>query len=184
MKRTLTLIAIAVLTIGQVSAQKFFTRSASITFFSTTPVEDIEAKNHQASAIVNLANGDVAFTALMKSFEFKKALMQEHFNEKYVESDKFPKATFKGKITSPGMDELAKDGEHNATVEGELTIHGVTKKYEAAGTITKSTDGLTLNSEFDITLADFDIKLPGPVREKIAEKVKTTVVAKCEPYEK
>ena len=184
MKKTIILIAIAVMTLSQVSAQKFFTRSASIIFFSTTPVEDIEAKNNQASAIVNMDNGDVAFTALMKSFEFKKALMQEHFNEKYVESDKFPKATFKGKITSPGMDEMAKDGEHKATVEGDLTIHGVTKNYKTEGTITKSADALTLNSVFDITLSDFDIKIPGPVKKKIAEKVKTTIVAECKPYKK
>jgi polyisoprenoid-binding protein YceI len=184
MKKTITLIALVALSISQVSAQKFFTRSASITFFSTTPVEDIEAKNNQASAIVNMANGDMAFTALMKSFAFKKALMQEHFNEKYVESDKFPKATFKGKITSPGMDELAKNGEHKATVDGDLTIHGVTKKYTAEGTITKSDETLTLNSVFDITLADFNIKIPGPVKKKIAEKVKATIVAECKPYKK
>ena len=184
MKKTITLIALAALTIGQVSAQKFFTRSASITFFSTTPMEDIEAKNHQASAIVNMVNGDLAFTALMKSFEFKKALMQEHFNEKYIESDKFPKATFKGKILSPGMDEMAKKGEYTATVEGDLTIHGVTKKYTAEGTITKSADAIILNSVFDITLADFDINIPGPVKNKIAEKVKTTIVAECKSYNK
>jgi polyisoprenoid-binding protein YceI len=184
MKKTITLIALAALSISQVSAQKFFTRSASITFFSTTPVEDIEAKNNQASAIVNMDNGDMAFTALMKSFQFKKALMQEHFNEKYVESDKFPKATFKGKITSPGMDKLAKNGEHKATVDGDLTIHGVTKKYTAEGTITKSDETLTLNSIFDITLADFNIKIPGPVKKKIAEKVKATIVAECKPYKK
>lgn len=110
--------------------------------------------------------------------------MQEHFNEKYVESDKFPKATFKGKITSPGMDEVAKNGEHKATVDGDLTIHGVTKKYTAEGTITKSEETLTLNSVFDITLADFNIKIPGPVKKKIAEKVKATIVAECKPYKK
>lgn len=184
MKKTITLIALAVLTISQVSAQKFFTRSASITFFSTTPVEDIEAKNHQVGTIINMDNGEVAFTVLMKSFEFKKALMQEHFNEKYVESDKFPKATFKGSVSSPGLEELAKEGEHKATVEGDLTIHGVTKKYKADGTITVGADAITLNSEFDITLADFDIKIPGPVQKKIAEKVKTTIVAECKPYKK
>ena len=184
MKRIITLIAIAAMAAGQVSAQKFFTRSASITFFSTTPVEDIEAKNHQVNTIVDLSSGQVAFTALMKSFEFKKALMQEHFNEKYVESEKFPKATFKGKISSPAIEDLEKDGEHQATVSGDLTIHGVTKPYTAEGTITKNGESLTLNSVFDITIADFDISIPGPVKDKIAEKVKTTVVAECKPYKK
>lgn len=184
MKKTLTLITLMLIGLGQVSAQKFFTRTGNISFFSTTPMEDIEAKNHQAGCIVNLEDGKVAFTVMMKSFEFEKALMQEHFNEKYVESDKFSKATFKGNIQAKSMADYHNDGEYPTMISGEMTIHGVTKPFEARGTITRKGESMTLNSEFDIVLADFDIKIPSPVKDKIAKQVKTTVNAELKPFKK
>jgi hypothetical protein len=184
MKSILSLMLISSMFVGQVSAQKFFTRSGSITFFSSTPMEDIEATNNQVSCIVDLSSGQVAFNVLMKGFEFEKALMQEHFNEKYVHSDKFPKAKFKGNITSPDLGSLANDGEYKVTIEGELTIHGVTKTWKADGTITRKGDQFLMNSEFEIVIADFDIKIPGAVKKNISETVKTTIKADCKPYKK
>ena len=183
MKTIFTIIAVSTLSLFQVSAQKYFTRSASISFFSSTPVEDIEASNHQVSCIVDLGTGQVAFSVLIKGFEFEKALMQEHFNDKYVESSKYPKAKFQGKITD-GMASLSEQGEHAVTVEGDLTIHGVKKPWETNGTITIMEDKILLNAVFDIEVSEFEIKIPGPVQKKVAEKVKTTVLAECKPFNK
>lgn len=184
MKKTLTLIALMFIGFTQVNAQKFFTRTAHIKFFSTTPMEDIEANNHQAGCILNMENGEVAFTVLMKSFEFEKALMQEHFNEKYVESDKFPKAAFKGALQVKSMDAFAQDGEHSVAVNGSMTIHGVTKPLEARGTLTRKGESITLNAVFPIVVEEYDIKIPGPVKDKIAKQVETTVNAELKPYKK
>lgn len=184
MKKTLTLITLMLIGISQVNAQKFFTRTGNITFFSTTPMEDIKAENHQAGCILNMENGEVAFTVMMKSFEFEKALMQEHFNEKYVESDKFPKATFKGVLQVKSMDTFAEDGEYPVAVDGSMTIHGVTKPMEARGTLTRKGESITVNAVFPIVVEEYDIKIPGPVKDKIAKAVETTVNAELKPLKK
>lgn len=155
--------------------QKFMTQTGKISFFSKAPLENIEAVNNQVSGVINAATGEMAFSLLMKGFTFDKALMQEHFNEKYVESDKFPKSNFKGSIEDMDKVKLSKiPVEVNIT--GQLTIHGVTKDIKVVGYLSQP-DGRTISgsSEFRISLKDFNIKIPSAVRENIAETIDISV---------
>lgn len=155
-------------------AQKYMTQNGVISFFSSTPVEDIEAINNQVSAVVNTENGELAAVLLMKAFNFEKALMQEHFNEKYVESDKFPKSVFKGKIVDFDGLEVGNDPV-TVMINGELTIHGVTNAVEVEGTISKNESVLNLSTTFNVLVADYDIKIPGAVKENIAKSIAVNV---------
>jgi hypothetical protein len=154
-----------------VQAQKYMTQNGTISFFSSTPVEDIEAVNNQVSAVLNAESGQIASVLLLKAFNFEKALMQEHFNEKYVESEKFPKSTFKGEILDY---ENLTVGESptNVTIKGKLTIHGVTQEIEVQGTLSSKQSVMNLIFDFDVDVADYDIEIPGPVKEKIAKTIK------------
>ena len=111
-----------------VNAQKYITKNGYVSFFGHTPMEDIKADNNQVASILDISTGEIAFQVLIKSFQFEKALMQEHFNENYLESEKFPRSTFSGKITNLSEVNFSKSGKYEATVEGDLLIHGVTKK--------------------------------------------------------
>lgn len=155
-------------------AQKYMTQNGSIRFFSETPVENIEAINQQVSSVIDLENESLAFSLLMKAFVFEKALMQEHFNEKYVHSDKYPKASFKGKITGPSNLE---DGVKNKTyqVSGTLTMHGKSKDIETTAQLSMQDNKIKASSVFTIMLADFDISVPSAVVENISETIEITV---------
>ena len=184
MRNTIFTLAIAVFTFSTASAQKQFTRSANISFFSDTPIEKIEATNHQATSVVDLEKSEIVFSVLMKSFEFEKALMQEHFNEKYVESDKYPKAQFKGSYKSEKPIDLSKDGEYKVNVSGTMSMHGVDKEVASKSVFTVKGGVLKGKSEFSLKLADYKISVPGVVKEQIAEEIKITVDATYEPYKK
>lgn len=158
----------------QLQAQKYMTQNGVISFFSSTPIEDIEATNNQVSSVINAENGEIAAILLMKAFNFKKALMQEHFNEKYVESDKFPKSIFKGKIANMGELQFNNDKE-KAIIQGDLTIHGVTNPIEVVGTISQKGSDIELIVEFDVKVEDYNIKIPGTVRDNIAETIKVNL---------
>src|SRR5687767_3645741 len=121
-KLCLALSFFALLAINAAAQDKFYTKTGKITFFSSTSLEDIQAINKSVTALLNATNGDIQISMLMKGFEFKKALMQEHFNEDYIESDKFPKAGFKGQITNNSSINYAVNGSYPATVSGQLTI--------------------------------------------------------------
>ncbi len=175
MKTILMCLALAFVTTS-VSAQKYFTKTAKIDFFSHTDMEDIKAASSQVTSIIDFGTGDVVFKMQVKTFQFPKALMQEHFNEKYLESDKFPQADFKGKIVSGAVDPT-KDGNYKVNVKGDLTIHGVTKNYSTTGTITVSGGKVTLLAKFPIKLADHGVKIPGAVKDNISETVDVTVNA-------
>lgn len=159
---------------------RYFTKTAKITFFSEAPLEDIQAINKTASAVLDSKTGAIQFSVLMKGFEFEKAMMQEHFNENYVESDKFPKAEFKGTVLNNSEIDYAKPGIYKANVKGQLTIHGVTKDIEANGNIVVNADHLKAESVFNVLLADYNIKVPAIVKDNIAKKIKVTVDAKLE----
>ena len=161
---------------GQVSAQKYVTKNGFIKFYSEAPLETIQADNRQVNAALDAATGEFVFKVLMKSFEFKKALMQEHFNENYVESDKFPNSTFSGKITNINQIDFTKEGTYEAQVEGDLTIHGVTKKVSEKGTFTvKAGDKVHGMSKFNVKVSDYDIKIPGTVVNNISQTIEVTV---------
>lgn len=156
------------------SAQKYMTQNGVISFFSSTPLENIEAINNQVSGVMNAENGEIAAVLLMKAFNFEKALMQEHFNEKYVESDKFPKSVFKGKIIDFEGLEL-NDEPITVKISGELTIHGVTKPIEVEGKLSKNVSVLNLSTKFKVLVADYNIKIPGPVKDNIAKSIAVNV---------
>ncbi len=181
MKRLSIALVLAFVTFGSVQAQKQMTRNGHVWFFSSTPVEDIEAHNYQTTSIINTETGDMAFIVLMRGFQFEKALMQEHFNEKYVESDKFPKATFQGKITNLADVNFTEDGTYQVTVAGSLTIHGVAQDVETSGTLTIADGKVTAKSTFRVTIAAHEIEIPGMVRDKIAEVVDAHVDISYEP---
>jgi len=172
--RIVVLVALALIIQG-VAAQKYVTKTGKIRFYSDTPVEKIEAVNNQVNSAVDLSSGLMVFKVLMKSFEFEKALMQEHFNENYVESDKFPNATFKGTVTGLSQIDFTKDGKHNVDVEGDLTIHGVTRKVKTTGTLEGKDGKIAGHCIFNLAVKDYGISIPTAVTKNIAENVEVTV---------
>jgi polyisoprenoid-binding protein YceI len=163
-----------------VDAQKFYTKSGKISFYSSTSVEDIEATNRSVVAMVDTKSGDIQFVVLMKGFSFKKALMQEHFNKDYVESHKFPKAEFKGTVTNNGGIKYSESGAYSVTVKGTLTIHGQSQPIEASGKIVVSDTGLQLSSTFNVKIADYNISVPRIYRDNISSTIKVTVDCKLD----
>jgi hypothetical protein len=172
--KKLILMTLIILASQLIHAQKYMTQNGIITFYSKTPMEDIEAVNNQVSSVFDGDNGGIAASLLMKAFTFEKALMQEHFNEKYIESDKFPKSTFKGSIENFDKLKLSSSAT-NITVKGQLTIHGVTKEIVASGTMSK-VDENTLKAQFtfSILLSDYQVKIPSTVKDNISESIKIT----------
>ncbi|MDB5196790.1 MAG: YceI family protein [Flaviaesturariibacter sp.] len=160
---------------------KYFTKTGKITFTSNATLEDIEAKNKSVVSMLDTKTGALQFSVLMKSFEFEKALMQEHFNATYIESNKYPKAEFRGTITNNAAINYTKPGTYTAKVKGLLTIHGVTKPVQTIGTIKVDGDGLKAMSSFDVKLADYKIAIGSGVKDKIAKTVKIDVETKLEP---
>lgn len=150
---------------------KFFTRNGHISFNASSPLEKIEAINEKAASVFDVATGQLEFSALMKAFFFERALMQEHFNENYVESDKFPKATFKGAVANPASLNLGKDGSYTAKVTGKLTMHGVTRDVETNATFTVKNGSVVATTEFKIETADYNIEIPSVVKDKIAKTI-------------
>jgi hypothetical protein len=186
MKKTSILLLVLFCTASFVNAQtgKYYTRTAHVDFYSHTPMEDIKADNNQVSAILDITNGEFAFTCLIKSFEFPKALMQEHFNENYMESDKFPKSTFKGKIKDLSKVDFNKDGEYAVTVVGNLTIKDKTNNIEVPGTVIVKDGKITAKSKFKVRPEDYNVNIPALVKEKIAKEIEVNVDAVMEPYKK
>ena len=180
MKRLL-LLFLFLTTVLAVNAQKFMTKNGYIGFFSHTPVEDIKGDNNQVAGVIDISTGEMVFQALIKSFHFDRALMEEHFNENYMESDKFPKSVFKGKITNLASIDFSKNGTYEATVEGDLTIHDVTNKISTKGTIEVLSGGINANGKFNIVPEDYKIIIPGVVRDKIDKSLEVTVAMKYTP---
>lgn len=164
--------------------QKYFTKTGHISFFSKTSIENIEAHNQQASCLINFSNGDLQFQVLMKGFQFEKALMQEHFNENYVESATYPKATFKGKINNLSDINLGQDGTYTAQVSGELTLHGASKSIDTQATLDVKDGKVHAKAKFKVKPSDFKIKIPVAVRSNIAEIIEVSVDALCNAFAK
>ncbi len=157
------------------NAQKFYTKNGSISFFSSTPMEDIKAANSQVLCALNSQTGELQFSLLNKGFHFAKALMEEHFNESYIESNKYPKSTFKGTVADITRIGFDKDGTYPVTVSGSITIHGVTKAVTATGNIVVKDGKPAVSSKFKVKPADYGISIPGSVKNNIAESVEITV---------
>lgn len=171
MKHFLLLIIVCATT--TVFAQKKYTaEKTNVQFYSHAPLEDIKATNTKSSAIFNADNGDIAFSISMKEFKFAKSLMQQHFNEKYVESEQFPKSTFQGKIVGYNA---GATGTQQVKAQGKLTIHGVTKDIDVPGTIEAQGSKLLMKSKFMVKVADYNISIPQLVFQNIAEEVEVTL---------
>ncbi|MBA4139187.1 MAG: YceI family protein [Segetibacter sp.] len=175
MKRLFILVAAIGLASTCLQAQKIYsTKTGKISFFSNAPLEDIEAKTSEVESKLLTSTGQIVFTLLMKGFQFENPLMQEHFNENYVESSKYPKADFKASISNIKDINFSKDGTYPANVSGMLTIHGVTKEVNSNGTITVNGGRVTAKSKFNIALKDYNIG-GSLIGKKIANQIEITV---------
>ncbi len=154
--------------------------ATTISFFSKAPLEDIDATNKKATVVLKTTTNEIQFGVAMLSFKFPKPLMEEHFNENYVESEKYPTCTFKGKINE--SIDFKKDGENKITVKGTMDLHGVAKEIEIPGTLTVKGDNIAVNATFKIKVADYKIKVPSMYVQNIAEEVDVKVIATLEPY--
>ncbi|MFM9946292.1 MAG: YceI family protein, partial [Bacteroidia bacterium] len=159
----------------KVTADKFMTKNGKVTFFSHTDMEDIKADNNKVSSVLDTKTGKMAIEVLIKSFVFKKALMEEHFNENYMESTKFPKAKFDGKIDDLKTLNFAKDGTYKSTVSGNLTMKDKTNAVKTTGTFTVKDGKVNGKATFKVKPADYNIVIPAVVKEKIAKEVEITV---------
>ncbi len=156
-------------------AQKYITRTGKISFHSSTPLENIDAITNEAASALDSKTGDFVFQVAIKSFKFERALMQEHFNENYMQSDKIPKADYKGKVTDIASVNFAKDGTYKVNTSGKLTIHGVTKDVSIPATITIKGNNATINAKFKAVPQDYKINIPSIVEGKIAKQIDVTV---------
>lgn len=155
------------------SSQPLITRNGFLGFYSKTPMEDIKAENNQVVAAIDLQKKTLAFSALVKSFLFRKELMQQHFNENYAESDTYPKTSFTGSYT--GEVNTQKEGSYPVQVSGKITFHGVTKDVTVPAVLQIQGGKLTGTANFQLLPGDFNIKIPSVVRDKIAERIDVKV---------
>jgi len=170
--RLFTIAAILIVCFHYGEAQKFTTEKGQITFFSDAAIEDIEAINTVVGSLFNAATGELVYIMKIRDFVFHKPLMREHFNEKYLESEKFPKSTFQGKITGfkPNV-----TGEQKVRAVGKLNIHGVTRDIDVPGTAEMNNGKLAMKAKFMVKLQDYNIKIPTLVWQNIAEEVEVKV---------
>lgn len=184
MKKVILIILSAFTLSVSVNAQKYFTKSGKITFDATAPSspEQIEAVNRSATAVIDTKTGAIQFSVLVKGFSFERALMEEHFNENYMESNKFPKAEFKGTITNNASVDYSKDGSYNVKVQGKLTIHGVTKDVTTDGKLVVQGGKINAAADFSVLLADYSISIPGLVADKVGKSAKISVNCSLELF--
>lgn len=152
-------------------------RTAAVKFISVTPIENIEAVNNSGLSVIDIQTGDIQCSVLLKGFSFRNALMQEHFNENYMESDQFPRATFKGKIDSFDKAIFTKPGNHAITVKGSMDLHGKTNPISFPATISYQQNEIVGTCTFQILPGDYNIQIPKLVADKIAQRI--TVVVKA-----
>ncbi|WP_036678096.1 YceI family protein [Daejeonella oryzae] len=158
------------------------TSSGEIVFFSKAPLEDIEAKNNRVISMLNISNREIVVRVPIRQFQFRNKLMQQHFNENYMESEKFPYATFKGLINE--LIDFQKPGTYDVSASGILNIHGVSRKRTLNGKLTILENSTQLTTTFNVLLTDHKIKVPKLVFNKIAETIAVSTSFSYSPYEK
>jgi YceI-like domain len=181
MKKILLTLTALVFSTG-IFAQIYIAKTCTISFFSESPLENIEAINKAAKPLVNTSTNDVQVKITNTAFIFEKPLMQEHFNENYMESEKYPNSIFKGKINE--KIDWTKDGEHKVTVTGKMSIHGVDKDITIPGLVTIKGGEITIVTKFKIHVADYNIKVPSLYVQNIAEDVEVKLNAVLVQYKK
>jgi YceI-like domain len=182
MKKMIFFAVVITLSAGVSAQDKYFTKNGKILFKCTkSPLEKIEAANKGTTCVLDSKTGNMQFAVLMKGFEFERALMQEHFNENYVESHKFPKAEFKGQVANNNEINYTKDGTYPAKVKGQLTLHGVTKQVETTGNVTVKNGKIVAVADFIIQLSDYNISIPSLVSDKVSNTVNINVDCNLEP---
>lgn len=171
----MALAAIVQLSFGQ---SRYGTKTGKISFHSDSKMEKIEAENKQVSCVLDASTGKIEFAALIQAFQFEKALMQEHFNENYMESTKFPKATFKGALVNPSEVKFGTPGVYKCNVAGDLTIHGVTNPAKTSAVIEVKADGSILaTADFNVSCSDYKIEIPTLVKDNISNVIQVRVNA-------
>jgi polyisoprenoid-binding protein YceI len=180
--RLTLLVSICLLWTIRSAAQIYTAKTKTVSFHSTAPLEDIEAVNKGGMIVFKPSTNDIQIALTMKSFKFKNALMEEHFNENYMESEKYPECKFIGKINEKVDYEKAE--EQKVTVTGKMSLHGVTRDVTLDGVLSKTGDGYKMHSKFPIRVADYNIKVPSMYVKNIAEVVDVTFDAVLEPYQK
>lgn len=176
MKKILFAFALFAIAIAAQAQGKFYSKTALVKFSAGTPLEDIDATCNSGTIIVDVQSGRIECSVLVKSFQFARALMQEHFNENYMESSQYPKAVFKGQITNLSDVNFKKDGTYKVKVKGTMDMHGVQKEMTTDGTLIIAGGKVSkASSEFMVACADYDIKIPSVVADKIAKEVKITI---------
>ncbi len=174
-KRSVVLLLLLTIIDSSIRAQVYFTKNGKISFFSTTPLENISADNNQVLSVLNTSTGAFQFSLLNNAFHFPKAKMEDDFNENYIESNKYPKSTFKGTITDVSAISSLKDGSYPVNVKGDLMIHGVTNNITVPGTITIKDGKISATSSFKVSIKDYKIKVPAIVTKKISESIEITI---------
>lgn len=175
MKKTALLMVMLLLVSFLTNAQKYMTKVGTIKFFSNTPMEKIDAVNRQVNSALDISSGNFVFKVLIRGFEFEKALMQEHFNENYMESEKFPNSTFTGKINNIKTVNIGKDGIYKVEVEGDLTMHGVTKNIKVNGSLDIKSNTILGKATFQVKPKDYNITIPKAVIKNISETIQIDV---------
>lgn len=181
MQRKLLIIVLIVASATAFGQGKFISKNAYISFYSKTPLEDILGESNEAVSILNAETGEIGFQAIMTTFHFKRALMEEHFNENYMESSKFPKSKFNGKIEGFNKDML-KAPVANIKITGLLTVHGVEKTITFPGTLGLVDGKLVGTCKFNAIPEDYGITIPSLVRDKIGKEMEVNVKANYVPY--
>ncbi len=173
--KNIIFLLLTIFSIQGIAQERYISKNGHIQFFSEAPLENIEANNHNVASILDLSKNEVAISLFIKDFKFDRSLMEEHFNENYLESDKFPKAVFAGTIKAKEVFELSKDGSYPVTIDGKLTLHGVAKEIHTTGTIDVIKNQLIAKTKFKISIKDYNIEVPTLVIKNIAEVVDVTV---------
>ena len=156
----------------------YMTKTGKISFNSRAKSpEKVEADNNEVSSVFNTQSGDMVFAVLVKSFHFVSALMEEHFNENYVESNKYPQSTFKGKVVNLSAVNFLKDGVYPVNVEGDLTFHGVTRQVKPTGSLTVKGGKIVAVSKFQMNLKEFNVSIPSLVADKISKEI--DIIVEC-----
>lgn len=181
--KNLLIMVIAVLGATTGFSQRYYTKSGQINFDATSPSspEKIEGVNRSATCVVDAKTGNMQFAALMKGFAFERALMEEHFNENYVESDKFPKAEFKGELKDIDKVDFTKDGTHTVKVKGKLTMHGESKEIETDAKINIQNGKIKATTELKVLLSDYKVSIPGLVADKVSKTARISIACSLEP---